>query len=216
MPVKNGSNYLAEALTEIRAQNVDMEIIVVDDGSSDNSAQIAESFGCIILSHSVSKGLVASKNTALKVAKGKFIMFHDHDDLLNKNSLTKMLKEFEENHEIFAVMAQVKDFFSPELSSEEKAGVALRPEPYFGLFTGATLIKREVFDIIGPFNESLKAGDIIEWKAKMDQNNLPIKKLNFISTNRRIHNSNFGRVNKEREYKDYASILRARVGATAK
>lgn len=214
MPVRNGSNYLAEALTAIKAQNVDMEIVVVNDGSTDNSAEIAASFGCVILHHEVSKGLVSSKNTALKIARGKYVMFHDHDDLLNQNALAKMLKVLQENPEISAVMAQLQDFFSPELSEKDKAGVALRAEPYFGLFSGATLMKKEVFDVIGLFSENLKAGDVIEWRAKMDKNNLAIKKLNFVSANRRIHNFNFGRMHKEGEYKDYASILRAKIRAS--
>lgn len=211
MPVKNGSNYLAQALTAIKAQNVKMEIILVNDGSSDNTVQIAQDFGCIVLHHEESKGLVASKNTALKVARGKYIMFHDHDDLLNQNALAKMLKEFEENPEISAVMAQLQDFFSPELSEKEKARVLLRAEAYCGLFSGAILMKKQVFEVIGLFDENLQAGDAIEWKNKMDKNNLPIKRLNFVSVNRRIHNSNYGRVNKGREYKDYASILRAKI-----
>lgn len=53
--------------------------------------------------------------------------------------------------------------------------------------------------------------DIIDWCAKMKENNLEIKKLDFVSVNRRIHNTNFGRTHKEKEYQDYASILRAKL-----
>ncbi|MBU6339212.1 MAG: glycosyltransferase family 2 protein [Rickettsiales bacterium] len=211
MPIKNGSNYMREALNAIKAQNVDMEIIVIDDGSIDETAKIAESFGCVVLKHEICKGLVFSKNTGLKVAKGKYVMFHDHDEIMNENALLQMLQEIEQDEKIFAVMAQLKDFFSPELPMEDAKKVVIRSEPYFGLFSGAILMKREVFDIIGLFDESLKAGDIIEWTGKMDKHNLQIKRLNFVSVNRRIHNSNFGRTNKDKEYKDYASILRAKI-----
>ena len=51
MPIKNGANYMKEALSAIKAQNVAAEIIVVDDGSTDDTAQIAESFGCHLLTH---------------------------------------------------------------------------------------------------------------------------------------------------------------------
>lgn len=211
MPVKNGSNYIEEALNGIKLQNVNVEIIVVDDGSNDDTAQIAENFGCVVVKHSSSKGPTIAKNTALKIAKGKYIMFHDHDDVMNQNALPQMLKEFQENEEIFAVTAQMKDFLSPELSKEEEQKVVVREEAYSGLFSGAILIKKEVFDIIGLFNESITAGEVIDWTAKMNERNLKIKKLNFISANRRIHNSNFGRTNKEKEFKDYASILRAKL-----
>lgn len=211
IPVKNGENYLAEALSAIKAQNVAMEIIVVDDASSDNTAQIAENFGCIVLKHQVCQGPVSSKNTALKIAKGQYIMFHDHDDVLNENALAQLLKELEEDQEIFAVTAQIKDFFSPELPEEEKKKIALRAQPYSGIFSATILMRKKVFDIIGLFNENIKAGEIIEWSGKMNQHNLATKKINFVSANRRIHNSNFGRTQKEKEFKDYATILRSRL-----
>lgn len=211
MPIKNGANYMREALEEIKSQNVNMEIIVVDDGSSDDTAMIAESFGCVVLKHELCKGLVASKNTALKVAKGKYIMFHDHDDVMNQDVLSKMLNEIQESEEIFAVMAQIKDFISPDLSEEDRQKVIARPNLYCGLFSGATLIRKEVFDVIGLFDEKLQAGEIIDWQSKMNEKNLGIKKLDFVATNRRIHNSNFGRTNKEKEFKDYASILRSKI-----
>lgn len=211
MPVRNGSNYLREALSAIKSQNVEMEIIVVNDCSTDDTHQIAESFGCVILTHQNSKGLVVSKNTALKVARGKYVMFHDHDDFLTSGALEKMLKELQENDDVYAVMAQLKDFFSPELPKEEEKKIIVRSEPYFGLFSAAILMRRNLFDVIGLFDENIKAGDIIEWSTKMARHNLPIKKLNFVASNRRIHNSNFGRTHKQTEYKDYASILRAKL-----
>lgn len=211
MPVKNGSNYIKEALQAIKSQNVDMEIIVVDDGSTDDSSQIATDFGCVVLKHDTSKGAVVSKNTALKVAKGRYIMFHDHDEVMNDNILSQMLKEFQENEEIFAVMAKLQDFYSPELLEEERKKVTIKSDPYSGLFSGAILMKKELFDVIGLFDENRKAGEIIEWTAKMDQNNLQIKKLDLVAANRRIHNSNYGRTNKGNEYQNYAAILRSKI-----
>jgi len=211
MPVKNGSNYLKEALEAIKLQDVDMEIIMVDDGSTDDSVQIAKNYGCEIVTHDVCRGLVASKNSALKVAKGQYTMFHDHDDVMNCNVLPQMIEALQEDQKTYAVMAKLHDFFSPELSDLDKQKVELRKEAYFGLFSGATLIKKEAFDIIGLFDESLKAGDIIDWSAKMKENNLEVKKIDLVSVNRRIHNTNFGRTNKEREYQDYAAILRSKL-----
>lgn len=211
IPVRNGANYLAEALGGIRAQNVNVEIIVVDDASTDNSAQIAENFGCLVVKHATSKGPTVAKNTALKIAKGKYVMFHDHDDVMNQNALAQMLQEIEADEKISAVMAQLKDFFSPELPVEEMKRIVIKLEPYFGLFSGAILMKKEIFDVIGMFDETIKAGEILEWTSKMTAQNLQIKRLNFPAVNRRIHNSNFGRTNKEKEYQDYAAILRAKL-----
>lgn len=215
MPVKNGSNYIKQALEAIKSQNVNLEIIVVDDASSDDSAQIAASYGALIVKHEINKGSVASKNSGLKIARGNYVIFHDHDDVMNDNALPQMLEELEKNREFFAVSAKLKDFFSPELSVQEKQKVVLRNDAYYGLFSGSTLIRKEVFDIVGLFDESLQAGDIIDWSMKMSEKNLPIKKLDFVATNRRIHNCNYGRTNHQKEFKDYATILRSKIKKTA-
>lgn len=211
IPVKNGANYLYEALSGIKAQKMNMEIIVVDDGSDDNTFEIAQNFADIVLKHHISKGSVVAKNTALKIATGKYIMFHDHDDVMNENALLQMYDELEKDEKISAVMAKIKDFISPEISAEERQKIVIRIEPYSGLFSGATLMRKEIFDKIGLFNENLKAGEIIDWQIKMQEQGLKIKKLDFVSANRRIHNSNFGRTNKEKEFVDYAAILRSKI-----
>ena len=56
VPVKNGTNYLREALESLRSQGMDLEIIVVDDGSTDGTAALAASMGCRVLRHDTSRG----------------------------------------------------------------------------------------------------------------------------------------------------------------
>ena len=207
IPCKNGSNYLSEALEGIKAQEMNTEVIVVDDGSSDNTSQIAREYGCRVIRNEQSKGPVKAKNDALKIAQGEFILFHDHDDIMTNGALQRLYDEFEED--ISAVQAKVKDFLSPDCSDKN---TAVKPEAYYGLFTGAILIKKEVFDIIGDFDESVTAGEIIDWQGKMQKNNLKIKKIDFVSTNRRLHSTNFGKTQQKTEFKDYAALLRARMG----
>lgn len=208
MPVKNGEKYLKEALLAIKAQNMNTEIILVDDGSSDATAEIATNEGCIVLKNETSKGPVVAKNQALKVAKGEYIMFHDGDDVMNNGVLQKLYDALEKDNSLSAVQAKVKDFLSPDCPDKNSI---IKPEAYYGLFTGAILIRKNVFDIIGLFNESVTAGEIIDWQTKMDKNGLKIEKLDLVSTNRRIHSSNFGKTQQKKEFKDYAALLRARM-----
>lgn len=208
MPVKNGSNYIEEALTAIKNQNMNIEIIVVDDGSCDKTYNIAKSHGCVLIHNEQSQGPVKAKNQALKIAKGDYIMFHDHDDIMNPSALFLMYNEIAKNYSIGAVQAKVKDFLSPDCKDKN---TIVKPEPYYGLFTGAILIRKSVFDTIGLFDESVTAGEIIDWQSKMDKNGFKIKKLNLISTNRRLHNTNFGKTQQKTEFKDYAALLRAKI-----
>ena len=209
IPVKNGADYLKEALESIKSQNMNTEIIVVDDCSDDNTVEIAQNFGCKVVRHEVSKGQVAGKNNGLKVAKGKFVIFLDHDDIMLDSALKRLLSEF--GPDIMAVEAKVQDFCSPELSSDDRNNIKIKSEPYFGLFTGAIIIKKQVFEKIGLLDESFQSGEIIWWQSKMEANNLKIKKIDFVSAKRRVHLKNFGRTHHKAEFKDYASILRAKL-----
>lgn len=213
IPVKNGSNYIKEAIEGIQKQNMNVEIIVVDDCSDDNTVEIAEKYGCKIIRHDSTKGQVAGKNDGLKIAEGKYVIFHDHDDVMREGSLERLYKELTDNNDFAAVEAKVQDWYSPDLSKEERTKTSIKKEPYWGLFTGAILMKKEVFDIIGLFKENVYTGEIIEWQSKMDSAGLKIKKLDFVSTDRRIHSTNFGKTNKINEFKDYATILRAKLAA---
>ena len=215
IPVKNGGrgNYLNQAIDGILSQDMNIEIIVVDDCSTDNTVEIAESYGCKIVKHEVSKGQVAGKNSGIKAAEGKYILFHDHDDIMREGSLKRLYDELTSDDSIAAVEAKVHDWYSPDLTEEEKSQTPIKQEPYWGLFTGAILMKKDIFDTIGYFNENVHTGEIIEWQSKMDSAGLKIKKLDYVSTDRRLHSSNFGKTNKNTEFKNYAAILRAKLAA---
>ncbi len=208
MPVKNGSNYMEQAILSIKNQNVDTEIIVIDDGSSDNTYEIAKNLGCTVLQHEKSRGQVVAKNTGLKYATGDFIMFCDHDDILNDNAIITMLKEFEKDPNIDVVNAKIQDFISPDAKNQNQT---IKPAPYYGCLAGSMLIKRKVFDKIGLFDESVQAGEIIALMNKFKDFNITIQKVDFVSSNRRIHDTNYGKTNQKNEFKDYASLLRARM-----
>ena len=206
MPIKNGEKYLKEAIEGIQKQQMDVEIIVVDDGSTDNTAKIAKDMGCVVINHEKSMGPVVAKNTGLKQARGEYILFHDGDDIMNDGVLKILYEKLEKDQAIGAVMAKVKDFSDRQ---------PVKPEAYYGLFTGAVLIRRQVFDEIGLFSENIRAGEIMEWENKMHQHHLSIEKMDIIATRRRIHDHIFGKTNRTTEFKDYAQILRARLKKTS-
>lgn len=209
IPCKNGEKYLQEALDGIKKQKMNVEVILVDDGSTDGTSNIAKDNGCFVIRNEESQGPVKAKNQALKSANGDFILFHDCDDVLNDDSLKILYDEFEDGVE--AVQAKGKDFISPDMPTEEKSKTIIKEEPYYGVFSGAILIRKSVFDKIGLFDESVQAGEIIDWQHKMNKHNLQIKKIDFVSMNRRIHCNNFGKKHRNIEYKNYASLLRMRI-----
>lgn len=97
IPIYNVETYLRECLDSVLTQTfTDWECIMVDDCSTDGSAAIARSFlkdpRFVMLSHDRNRGQSAARNTALDVAKGRFISFADADDSLTPDNLEILLR----------------------------------------------------------------------------------------------------------------------------
>ena len=90
VPVYNNEKYLRQCLDSITNQTFkDIEIILVDDGSTDNSASICEEYAKedsrVVFIHSENKGVSNARNIGIDKSKGKFIMFCDSDDWLEND-----------------------------------------------------------------------------------------------------------------------------------
>lgn len=97
MPVYNVENFLSKALTSVENQTFkDFEMIIVDDGSSDKSYEIAEEFRSknpnFKLIKQENSGPAAARNTGVMHCKGEYIAFMDSDDYLEKNFLEELYK----------------------------------------------------------------------------------------------------------------------------
>ena len=99
VPVYNVENYLAECLESIIRQTYSrLEIVCVNDGSTDNSLNILNSYASkdsrLKIITQVNGGLSAARNTGLKYSSGEFILFVDSDDLLEENAIERILSYF--------------------------------------------------------------------------------------------------------------------------
>lgn len=208
---KNASKYIGEAIESVKKQNIkDSEIIVVCDSCTDNTKQIAEDLGCKTIDVNFSH-IGKTRNAGLKEAKGEYILYVDSDDIMEKDGISNLYNEFLNDNTLEAVFSMSHEFVSPELSDADKAKLRARPDDYFGALAGCSMIKKEVFDKVGTFDEVLKAGDIVEYQLRLQQKNIKMKKIQVVTSRRRLHNNNFGRSNKQQEYKDYITILRNRL-----
>ena len=90
MPVYNVEQYISEAIESVLNQSFkDFELLIINDGSTDNSPKIAEYFkekdSRILIFHQKNQGLSAARNFGIKNAKGTFIYFMDSDDLIRND-----------------------------------------------------------------------------------------------------------------------------------
>lgn len=92
IPVYNGEAFLADAIRSVLQQTVGCEIVVVDDGSSDRSAAIAEAFGePVRLVRQKNAGTAAARNSGLAAARGEWVAFLDQDDQWMAEKLERQL-----------------------------------------------------------------------------------------------------------------------------
>lgn len=111
MPVFNGEKYLSIAIKSILDQTFkDFELIIINDGSTDNSGNVINSFKderIVYLKGDTNGGLPHSLNTGIKLAKGRYIARMDADDICEKNRLERQLNFLESNPTIGIVGSSV-------------------------------------------------------------------------------------------------------------
>lgn len=202
VPVYNGGKYLAEALESILAQDYrSLDVIVIDDGSIDNSAQIAKSYP-IRYSYQSYSGLGAALNRGIKLAKGDYFAFLDADDLWVSTKLSWQLACFEKDSALDMVFGHVREFKN---TNSKKSKV--RSLTKGSLMKGTMLIRREAFFRVGLFETKWRLGDFIDWYLRAYELKLKSITLPNILYKRRIHENNMG-IMYRGERKDYVHILK--------
>ena len=118
MPIYNSAPYLCEAIESILAQSLGFEkiqLILVNDGSSDQSADIIKSYAekheNIVFIDKENGGVSSARNAGLEYVKGKYITFPDPDDVLSLNAYEDAIGFFEKNYELTDVVSFPIDFF---------------------------------------------------------------------------------------------------------
>ena len=119
IPVYNLQNYIKETINSILNQTFDdFELIVVDDGSDDNSIKILEKYPQVSLFKLKHIGAGSARNFAINKAKGDYILFLDGDDIFDKNFLYLMYKKITENNSDCVICSSRE--FSKKIKSKQK------------------------------------------------------------------------------------------------
>jgi glycosyltransferase involved in cell wall biosynthesis len=210
VPCYNADAYLECALESIFAQRrAPDEVIVVDDGSTDDSAAIAGRFAARIRYHrQPHAGEGAARNCGLRLARGEYISFLDADDLWPDTAFVGLLHHLETNLDLDLVSGLVEQFISPELDEATRAGLHCPPGAAAARLCGATLFRRRAFEHVGDFNVSFKLGAVVDWISRFEEQGLASGHVNEVVLLRRIHKTNVSIVEKHHR-SDYLRILKA-------
>ena len=167
IPTYNRETLIRKAIDSVLAQTYrQWEIVVVDDGSEDNTKDVVLSYKNenIFYIYQENRGIAAARNTGIKNSRGSFIAFLDSDDYWRPNKLEKQMKLFFEHPEYGMVASQCASIRTDgtfrKRNRRGKSGWVL--EDLFKanfIRTSSAIVKRECLDKVGLFDETLKEGE---------------------------------------------------------
>ena len=190
--VFNSEKYLKEALDSIFAQDYRlMEVIVVDDGSTDKSVKIACSYPEIKCIRKANEGDGIAKNVGIKAAKGDFIAFLDYDDIWFPYALSEAVHYLQSHPEVDYVLGQQQFFLEPGEDFPSIIPVHLRHKPHIGFGPGSMMARKQVFEKCGLFSpEYSRCSSDADWFFCARDKGLKRGVIQKVLLHRRIHDSN--------------------------
>lgn len=194
IPVFEGERYLEEAIESVLSQTRRVsEVIVIDDGSTDGSARVAQSFGPPVqYYYQLHAGPAAARNRGIELARGAFLGFLDADDVWAKEKIEKQLGAMEEDPALEMVFGGVKEFYSRELDESIRNKLRANPSALPGYHIGAMLVRRDSFWRVGLLDSRWQISEFIDWYARARDLHLRELMLPDLIMWRRLHETNNG------------------------
>jgi glycosyltransferase involved in cell wall biosynthesis len=179
IPVYNGERFLARALDSIlRQDHSPLEIIVVNDGSTDGTAQVIRKYARQVRSVcQPNAGLPATQNQGLRMADGDLIAFLDADDLWPEHRLETQVAYLRDNPATDIVRGRIE--YVTALADTGEGLPQWRPltEPRLVYSLSTALFRRGVFAKVGPFDETLRYAADWDWFVRMKESGITMAAL---------------------------------------
>ncbi len=179
IPAYNAGDTIAHTIESILAQSVrPAQIIVIDDGSTDNTAQIVQQFQDVTYIHQQNESVSSARNAGIKAATGNWIAFLDADDLWLDKNLELQIDILKNNPDLVWTTGNHFQYLKDKgikqpLISPDKARALLDGKDHFEDYliafkkhcrgcTDTMLIRKDIFDQIGLFDTERSLGEDIE------------------------------------------------------
>ena len=214
LPVYNGERFLAEALESVLAQSYPLqEILVVDDGSTDGTRALVESYVAksaeqVRYLWQTNAGPAAARNLGITHTTGEFVTFIDADDLWHLEKTARQVAHFDARPDLGVSVTHVQNFWMEELrEEEERMRDHPRSKPMAGYVTQSIMVRRTLFNEVGLLNVDLKHGDDTDWFMRAQEQKVLIDLLPDVLVSRRLHRDNRSRVHAKQSQQEYLKIL---------
>lgn len=192
IPVFNGEKFLAEAIESVLAQQQpDIEILVVDDGSTDGTAAVAEKFGSAVrLIRQPNRGVSAARNHGIRLAQAEVLAFLDADDLFTPDKFALQLPRLRKNPAVDIVIGQMRNFHMSDSGESESQAPANPSDETLYLGFPCWLIRKSAFDKVGLLSEDLRVAEDWDWLTRARECRVPLLIHRDVVLLRRLHGDN--------------------------
>ena len=194
----NRAHFLKDALDSIKRQTfTDYEIVLVDDGSTDNTKEIVEKYEEIRYIYQEHSGISKARNEGVKAARGKWIAFLDSDDLWKEDKLQKQIDYLQSHMECRIIFTKFSNFTDiPEENLDGRQQNLLQTIIDWCLPTA--LIDSSLFDEIGLFDEAMEYSEDTDWVYRLKFSRINVEHcVDETLYLRRVHSSNITTSRKE-------------------
>ncbi len=208
IPVFNGERYLAAAIASALAQTSSLlEIIVVDDGSTDATRRVAENCGALVsYVHQENAGPSSARNRGISRASGDFVALLDADDLWRPHKIALQTARFDAQPALAISSGHMCNFASPDTAVQLPLGSA--PEANL---SSSFMARRSLFDEIGLLDVSLRHRDLHEFVLRATDTGHVVEALPEVLVDRRVHDANMSHNRNAEGELELLAIARARI-----
>lgn len=212
VPCRDAARWIGEALDSILSQSRPPdEILVVDDGSSDDSPAVVRAFGSHVRWHGQSPaGISAARNAGVALTSGTLVAFLDADDLWPSDSLRLRTELLAARPRIDCAYGWIDPFLDARALATCDRALADPGGPRPGRLAGALLVRRHAFERVGPFDPSYRLGETMDWVARFEALGLQAAEVDAVVLRRRVHGANTV-IRQKAMQGDYLRVLRSAV-----
>jgi len=207
IPVYNAEAFLAEAIESVLGQSaLPQQVIVVDDGSTDQSVQIAQRYQKdILFAQQAHGGSARARNHGVTLAQGEFLAFLDHDDYWVPEKLARQLDAFHADPQLEAVYGQTRQTQSSTTVTAQQRHFGFNAKN--GCHIDTLLIRQAAFWRVGPFDPAWLS-DTVEWMWRARRMGISTRILPDILAWRRIHDANQSIRGRSQAHAEYLRLIR--------
>jgi len=186
MPAFDEERFIGEALDSVLSQTYEaVEVIVVDDGSTDRTSEIADTFGVRVV-HQERAGHPTARNLGLSQARGEYWTIFDADDVMPPERIERQVEHLRQHPELGMVLGLTEAFVTPGEPRPRHWNPAWDSGPFPGC-AGTMMARRELLAVVGPYDESMAVSADFEWIVRARDLGVGAAHVDALALRYRIH-----------------------------